>query len=200
MVALASAACAADVHARTPTAEIVMRATRSLLLAGLLVLAWCSPAADAADPNDAVIASFARAFAGDDSTAKREAVRALAGLGKAFDDVVLALLVQATNDRQTHDEAVVALRDRTGLSPDYLNRGSGYPNYPYSDAGRDWSAWLAARIRDQRQWRLLELEERQIKALQAERAERARSHPASVAAPGSDATPADAGDAGQPAP
>jgi hypothetical protein len=163
-----------------------MSAVRFLLIAGVLVIAWGGPATDAAaaEAHDAAIASFARAFAGDDSTAKREAVRAVSALGTSFDDVVLALLVQAANDRQTHDEAVVALRARTGLSPNYLNRGSGYPNYPYTDDGRDWSAWLAARTRDQRQWRLLQLEEQQITELQAERASRHQSQTASADAPG----------------
>jgi hypothetical protein len=185
--------------------EIVMSAARFLLLTGMLAIAWYGPAvqateASAADPNDTVIASFVRAFAGDDSTAKREAVRAVAALGKRYDDVVLALLVQATNDRQTHDEAVLVLRVRTGLSPNFVDRGSGYPNYPTSDAGRDWSAWLVARSQDQRQWRLLQLEEQQIKELQAERAGRARSHASCADAPVGAGAPTDNSDAGQHAP
>jgi hypothetical protein len=116
-------------------------------LAGAVDLrAGDAPGAPPPDPQ--AVVDFNQAMGGGDSTAKREALRAVAALGKDFDDAVFKCLVAGTADRQTHDEAVMALRSRTGLSPGLLNAGPGYPGYPISDSAADWATWLAARTKE----------------------------------------------------
>ena len=115
-----------------------MRATRTiaLLAAALLTYGWAA---------DDVAATFAKAFAEGEASDKKEALRSAAALPKDKDDLAFELLIKGVNDRQVHDEAVLALRARTGMQPTLNNRGTGYPGYPSSDDGSGWNAWLAAR-------------------------------------------------------
>ena len=130
-----------------------------LLLAGLAL--GCAQATE----NEAVTA-FTQAFAGGDATPKRESLRAVAALPKEMDDIVYRLLVQAVGDRQTHDDAVLALRARSGLQPTIYNKGNGYPGYPNSDEPADWNAWLAARTKDKEQTKQLADQAKQLKDLE----------------------------------
>lgn len=123
-----------------------------------------APGAPPPDPQ--AVIDFGTAMAGVDSTAKREALRAVAALGKDYDDAVYRCLVQATADRQTHDEAVYALRSRTGLAPGLLNAGPGYPGYPISDSAADWATWLAARTKEKAEKKQLADQAAKIKELE----------------------------------
>lgn len=89
-----------------------------------------------------VIAAFHAAFAGEDRDAKRTALRALLD-ARLPDAVVLPLLVDAVADRQAHDDAIAALRERTGLTPPVFLGQSDYPGYPASDHPASWQHWLA---------------------------------------------------------
>jgi hypothetical protein len=150
-----------------------------------LVLAWCGGTARADDSSsDTIIKNFAEAFAGDDSTPKREAVRSVSSLGKENDDEAYKLLVQAVNDRQTHDDAVLALRTRTGLAPTINNRGTGYPGYPNSDDASDWNAWLAARTKEKSDAKKIADQELKLKALENPK----KKDSATKDAPGKDGT------------
>jgi hypothetical protein len=160
----------------------------ALLIATLLAAAVTMPLA--ADDGDAVTV-FAKAFSGGDEAAKRAAMPAVIALGKDQDDTVYRLLVQAVGDAQTHDVAVPALRARSGLSPNFFDHGPGYPGYPQSDAGADWSAWLASRTQDKEKERTLADHARRIDALAKEDSTSGSS--AKVSAPAAD-QPAAAGD------
>jgi hypothetical protein len=120
----------------------------------------------AADQGKDPLAIFNKALGSGDSTEKREALRGLAGLGKDKDDEVLAALVKAVGDRQTHDDAVMALRSRIGLEPTINNRGTGYPGYPNSDEPSDWSSWLAQRTKDKEQQKKLAENAKKLKELE----------------------------------
>ncbi len=135
---------------------------RSLLALALSASAAAAMASDADDP----VAAFSKAMASGDSTEKREAMRALGSVGKEKDDQVLKALVQAVGDRQTHDEAVMALRSRIGLEPTINNRGTGYPGYPNSDEAGDWSNWLAARTKDKDQQKKIAENAKKLKDLE----------------------------------
>jgi hypothetical protein len=135
---------------------------RSLLALALAASAATAMASDANDP----LATFSKALASGDSTEKREAMRALSGLGKEKDDQVLSALVQAVGDRQTHDEAVMALRSRIGMEPTINNRGTGYPGYPNSDEASDWSNWLAQRTKDKEQQKKIAENAKKLKELE----------------------------------
>jgi hypothetical protein len=115
-----------------------------ILLSAALVCGSC-PAADPTGLFERCQRTLATAA---DATTKRELVHRLQQLGPEWDDAVIPLLVLAVDDRQTHDEAVLALRQRTGLHPTLNNRGTGYPEYPITDEPADWNAWLEARDRD----------------------------------------------------
>jgi hypothetical protein len=106
------------------------------------------PALRADDAGDAAIAAFKTAMAGQDSDAKRQAIRALASKSVGSDDDVLPLLVSAVSDRQGGETAIQALRDRTGLTPPPYVGQSHYPAYPSSDDPGDWQAWLNERKKD----------------------------------------------------
>jgi hypothetical protein len=167
----------------TPSLRVV------LLSCLLVVLCASGAAAAAAGPSSAaptgadnpVVIAFTQAFAGDDSTAKRESMRAVAGLPKELDDIVLKLLVQAVGDRQTHDEAVMALRSRTGLAPNAFNKGNGYPGYPSTDDPADWNIWLSARTKDKSQAKQLADQAKELKELKAKEEKDAKGDKGAVA-------------------
>ena len=117
---------------------------RHLILFTLLTLAVTG--GQAADKPSPTIAAFNEAMAGDDSTVKKQALRALTG----SDDVILPLLIQALGDSQIGDLALTALRSRTGLTPPANKRvgGPGYPGYPADDSAGSWSGWLSERTKD----------------------------------------------------
>jgi hypothetical protein len=131
-------------------------------------LALCAPLAVAAD-GDAVQAQFSKAFAEGEASDKKEALRAAAALSKEKDDLAFELLIKGVNDRQVHDEAVLALRARTGLQPTLLNRGSGYPGYPASDDASEWNNWLAARKKDKETQKRLAEQDKKLKEIEAEK-------------------------------
>ena len=135
-----------------------MRATRTiaLLTAALLTCGWAA---------DDVSAKFAKAFAEGEASDKKEALRMAAALPKDKDDLAFELLIKGVNDRQVHDEAVLALRARTGMQPTLNNRGTGFPGYPSSDDGSGWNAWLAARKKDQETQKKLADQDKKLKAL-----------------------------------
>jgi hypothetical protein len=118
----------------------------SLALA-LCAPALCSSALYAADNNE-VKSEFEKAFTKGESSDKKDALRMAQSLGKDQDDLAFELLIRGVSDRQVHDEAVIALRARTGLQPTLLNRGSGYPGYPASDDASEWNNWLGQRKKE----------------------------------------------------
>ena len=93
-------------------------------------------------------AKFDQAFTKGESTDKKEALRTAQSLGKDQDDLAFELLIRGVSDRQVHDEAVMALRARTGLQPTLMNRGNGYPGYPASDDASEWNNWLGQRKKE----------------------------------------------------
>lgn len=115
-----------------------MRHLRPLVLVPLLAWSLLS----AADP---AIGALEAALAGQDQSAKKSALAALADRSVGTDDEVLPLLVRATADRQAHDAAVAALRTRTGLQPAAGRGAGGFPAYPPDDSAGSWAAWLSAR-------------------------------------------------------
>jgi hypothetical protein len=112
-------------------------------------IAWGADTAGAAVRN--AITAYERAFAGDDLTAKREALAMLADPALGSDDDILPLLVDAVADRQAYDAAIAALRIRTGLRPPAFQGQSHYPGYPPSDAPSSWRYWLSDRERARKQ-------------------------------------------------
>jgi hypothetical protein len=117
----------------------------------LPLLFGCAAAAAAAiDP----VTEFRQAFPGDQSQAKRQAIDHLAA-SQLPDEVVLPLLVAAVDDRQAHQDAVDALRRRTGLQPSPYLGQSHYPSYPPSDHPLSWQYWL-------RDWQREHAQERRI--------------------------------------
>lgn len=130
---------------------------RRLALCCLCLGALALPAGESA-----AVAAFRRAMQGDDAVAKREAVRALVSREAGDDDTVLPLLVEALNDRQARETAILALRARTGLQPPARQGASSYPGYPSDDTPAAWQAWLAARARDLETKRRLEAIDRRL--------------------------------------
>lgn len=128
-------------------------------------LALMVPLGVAADGTD-VKAQFDKAFTQGQSSDKKDALRAAQGLGKDQDDLAYEMLIKGVSDRQVHDEAVLALRARTGLQPTLLNRGNGYPGYPASDDASEWSNWLGARKKDKETQKKLAEGEKKIKELE----------------------------------
>ena len=149
-----------------------MRPTILLLALGLALLGPAVSAADAkpdpkSDANAAAVkASFDEAFGKGQASDKKAALRAAQALGKDQDDTAYELLVKGVNDRQVHDEAVMALRARTGLQPTLLNRGNGYPGYPASDDASEWNNWLAARKKDKETQKKVAEGEKKLKELE----------------------------------
>lgn len=106
--------------------------------AALLLVAGTTLAA-ADDP----VADFKEAMAGQDSTAKKHAIRNLSGDEKT----IMPLLIAALGDRQVGDIAKDALRSRTGLTPASGDGGNpGYPGYPRSDTPGGWTEWWNAKL------------------------------------------------------
>lgn len=128
-----------------------------------------APAVNAADVQE-VKNKFAKAFADGEASDKKDALRLAQALPKEEDDTAFELLIKAVNDRQVHDEAVLALRARTGLQPTLLNRGSGYPGYPASDDASEWNNWLAARKRDKETQKKIADQEAKLKQIEEEKA------------------------------
>lgn len=150
---------------------------RANILFLALGLALSAPVAFAASADE-VQAEFAKAFAKGESSDKKEALRAVQGLGKEQDDVAFELLIKGVNDRQVHDEAVLALRARTGLQPTLLNRGSGYPGYPASDDASEWNNWFSARKKDQETQKKIVEGEKKLKEMEeAEKKKAAEGKP-----------------------
>ncbi len=115
-----------------------MRFLRPLALVPLLAWSLLS----AADP---ALAAFESAMAGQDQSAKKAAIAALANKSVGTDDQVLPMLVSAIGDRQAHDAAVAAMRTRTGMQPAAGRGAGGYPAYPADDSAGAWSTWITAR-------------------------------------------------------
>jgi hypothetical protein len=105
----------------------------------LLLLIFCLPLAAMAEEDPT--AGYRAALDGDDADAKRATVLALVK-SPLPDGIVLPLLVQAVGDRQVHIDAIMALRERTGLVPSPFLGQSSYPNYPPSDYAESWQYWL----------------------------------------------------------
>jgi hypothetical protein len=141
-----------------------MRSTILLLALGLALSGPVAFTADAA--AEAVKTKFNEAFTKGQASDKKDALRAAQALGKDQDDVAFELLIKAINDRQVHDEAVMALRARTGLQPTLLNRGSGYPGYPASDDASEWNNWLSARKKDKETQKKIAEGEKKLKELE----------------------------------
>jgi hypothetical protein len=109
-----------------------------IILALLCLTALCAG-------ESAAVATWKKAIAGDDGTAKRDATRALADPSAGTDDEVLPLLIQALADRQAVRWASEALQKRTGLiKPSKERNGPGFPGYPQTDDAAGWSAWYVA--------------------------------------------------------
>ena len=128
---------------------------RMLLILALLTLISAGSWAEG-QPSGAV-AAFAAAMGGQDATAKKEALQALISADAGSDEVILSLLVQALGDRQLGDQAIAALRARTGLQAPANKRvgGPGYPGYPKDDSASSWSGWLSERNKVKEQEKLL---------------------------------------------
>jgi hypothetical protein len=167
-----------------------MRA-RALLLT--LSLALSTAFAGAAD-DGGVKAKFDQAFSNGQSSDKKEALRAAQGLGKDHDDLAFELLIRGVNDRQVHDEAVLALRARTGLQPTLLNRGNGYPGYPASDDASEWNNWLGARKKDKETQKKIAEQETKLKEIEEAKKKAAASGKDDPAAAPGDKTGKPAGD------
>ncbi|MBA3709018.1 MAG: hypothetical protein H0W83_09395 [Planctomycetes bacterium] len=123
----------------------------------LVFVALPSALAQASEPgtneiaNQDALSAYHRAFPGDDSTAKRQALQTLADPSVGDDDEVLPLLVAAVDDRQAHADAVLALRRRTGLAPSPFRGQSHYPAYAPTDSPASWRYWLTDRARERTQ-------------------------------------------------
>ncbi len=116
--------------------------TAACVLAQVLI---CAPVAAEDRPPQA--AAFTEAMRHEDYVAKKRAIEALVEVGD--DATVIPLLVTAVSDRQAHDVAVRALRERTGLRPAADEGGNtGYPGYPANDRADSWQVWLDAWQRD----------------------------------------------------
>ncbi len=152
-----------------------------------------APAAPPPDPQ--AVIDFGTAMSSSDSTVKREALRAIAALGKDYDDAAIRCLVQATGDRQTHDDAVLALRSRTGLNPGILNAGPGYPGYPISDSAGDWGSWLAARTKDKAEKKQIADQAAKIKDLEKKKEEKEKGKEGGLPADGPAGKPGEATEA-----
>lgn len=140
----------------------ILRANALLLALGL---AWSAPVAFAAEGDEAK-AKFDEAFTKGEASDKKDALRIAQSLGKDQDDLAFELLIKGVNDRQVHDEAVMALRARTGLQPTLLNRGSGYPGYPASDDASEWNNWLSQRKKDKETQKKIAEGEKKLKDLE----------------------------------
>jgi flagellar motility protein MotE (MotC chaperone) len=172
--------------------RLPLRATAFLRQAPLLLLlALAAPHAGAADD---VAKTFAKAFAEGESADKKAALRAAAALPKEQDDLAFELLIKGVNDRQVHDEAVLALRARTGMQPTLNNRGTGYPGYPASDDASEWNNWLSARKKDLETQKKVAEQEKKLKALEEDRKkkeEKDKEKKDGAAKPGAEGTPAE---------
>ena len=109
-----------------------------------------APLANASDADNAAndpaaqaaLIAFDKAMLGQDFDEKRLAIRALSDPSVGNDDDVLPRLVAAVEDRQASDDAIRALRRRTGLKPSVYYGQSHYPEYPWSDDPQAWQDWL----------------------------------------------------------
>jgi hypothetical protein len=114
-----------------------------IILALLCLTALCAG-------ESAAVATWKKAIAGDDGTAKRDATRALADDSAGSDAEIIPLLIQAVADRQASPWAIESLQKRTGLSKPARGRGgAGYPAYPQTDDAAGWSAWYSGWQKDQ---------------------------------------------------
>lgn len=125
----------------------------------------CSSVLYAAE-NGEVKSKFEKAFTKGEASDKKDALRMAQGLGKDDDDLAFELLIRGVSDRQVHDEAVMALRARTGLQPTLLNRGSGYPGYPASDDASEWNNWLGQRKKEKEALKKIADNAAKLKALE----------------------------------
>jgi hypothetical protein len=139
----------------------------------LLLLVASNSVHGADDPVEA----FKEAMAGQDSTAKKQAIRALSGDEK----VVMPLLIAAVGDRQVGDIAKDALRGRTGLKPASGDGGNpGYPGFPRSDTAAGWTEWYNAKQTAEKAKQELEKLQAQVQTLEEKTAEPVEGAPAPV--------------------
>lgn len=124
---------------------------RALILA--LALGAILPAADS---GSQAVAAFKEAFATQDASAKKAALRALASGGNNSE--IIPLLIAQVEDRQVSDAVMATLRSRTGtgLSMDAAANGSAAnPKRP-----GEWQAWFRA-------WQEQEKSKQDVAKLQA---------------------------------
>lgn len=115
---------------------------RSAILALICASLFCAD-------ESAAVKTFKSAMAGDDNTAKRDAIRGLVGKDAGSDWDIIPLLVQAAGTRQCEQWASEALQSRTGVTkPSRGKGGPGYPGFPVTDDAAGWSAWLTGWQRD----------------------------------------------------
>lgn len=99
--------------------------------------------------ESAAVKTFTAAMAGDDNTAKRDAIRGLVGKSAGSDWEIIPMLVGALGDPKCQQWASEALQARTGVSkPSRGKGGPGYPGFPVSDDAAGWGNWLAGWKRD----------------------------------------------------
>jgi hypothetical protein len=125
-----------------------------------------TPSTAASGDTSQTITTWKAAVAGSDPSTIRAALKQVLALGPAVNEQVLPILVQAVGLATTHDIAVETLRQRTGLQPGLHNFGTGYPNYPLSDATADWNSWLQQRSQDLAKQHELDDHQRRIDKLE----------------------------------
>jgi hypothetical protein len=151
-----------------------------------LALALCAGAAAADAPkktpvNAKAVEAFNKAFAGDDASAKKAAVAALAAKSSGDDADIVPILMGKVDDRQAAEAVMSALRTRTGLQAG--GPGDGSADRPKRPA--DWQAWYGKWQEQQKTKQALAKVEKEIKKVESE-----------IAKPdGNPATPATAAEA-----
>lgn len=115
---------------------------RSAILALLCASVFCAE-------ESAAVKTFKAAMAGDDNTAKRDAIRGIASKSAGADWDILPMLVQAMSDPKCVEWASEAMQSRTGVSkPSRGKGGPGYPGFPVTNDAAGWQAWLTGWQRD----------------------------------------------------
>lgn len=156
----------------------------------LLALALCAGAA-AADapaketkkktPIDAkAVEAFNKAFAGDDASAKKAAVAALASKSSGDDADIVPILMGKVDDRQAAEAVMSALRARTGLQAG--GPGDGSADRPKRPG--DWQAWYGKWQEQQKTKQALAKVEKEIKKVEAEVAKPERNSASTSASAG----------------
>jgi hypothetical protein len=135
----------------------------------LLALALCAGATAADAPkktpvNAKAVEAFNKAFAGEDSSAKKSAVAALAAKSAGDDSDIIPLLIAKVDDRQASEAVMSVLRARTGLQAG--GPGDGSADRPKRPA--DWQAWYGKWQEQQKTKQALAKVEKEIKKVEAE--------------------------------